>query len=85
MSCCGDKRRALRPSPTESVPVTTYRSPVIRRPTGLAYLGSEAIVVRGPVTGLTYVFGGGAAALEVDERDVPALVATRSFARTQNL
>ena len=78
MSCCGQQRAALRmqfqrSAPAQSVP------PVLRAPVALAHAGESATVARGSGTGLTYLFGADGAALEVDARDAPALLASGRF------
>ena len=80
MSCCGHQRAALRDAhrhtasaPAQSVP------PVLRAPIALAHGGPSATVARGAHTGLTYLFGADGAALEVDARDAPALIASGRF------
>ncbi|MES1164094.1 MAG: hypothetical protein ABUL50_13670, partial [Rhizobacter sp.] len=60
-------------APAQSVP------PVLRAPVALAHAGTSATVARGERTGLTYLFGADGAALEVDERDAPALLASGRF------
>lgn len=77
MSCCGQKRQALR------TPVYQAESPRprprLQNPTPITYLGESTFVVKGAETGLTYLFNRHEA-LNVDERDVPAFVATGIFA-----
>jgi hypothetical protein len=80
MSCCGRKRQALRaaaPRPRPSAPAPT---PALQNPVSLTYLGDASIVVNGAHTRLIYLFGPRGQALTVDERDVPALIATGWFA-----
>jgi len=76
MSCCGQKRQALRAPMYE----TTARRlpPTLQNPRPITYLGASAFVVKGAATGLTYLFTHGEA-LYVDERDVPALIAAGVF------
>lgn len=77
MSCCGHKRQALR---TQGYHAETPRPrPTVQNPTPITYLGDSSFVAKGAVTGLTYLFSRDEA-LHVDERDVPALVATGMFA-----
>ena len=77
MSCCGQKRQALR------TPVYHTESPRprprLQNPTPITYLGESTFVVKGAETGLIYLFNRHEA-LNVDERDVPAFVATGIFA-----
>lgn len=76
--CCGQKRQALR---TQVHQVETPRPrPTVQNPTPITYLGDSSFVAKGAVTGLSYLFSRDEA-LNVDERDVSALVATGIFAR----
>jgi hypothetical protein len=54
-------------APSESIP--------------LGYRGESSIVVRGPQTGTTYLFGPRGQALAVDARDVPMLLFSEQFER----
>ncbi len=53
--------------------------PILQKPTQLYHLGSSSLAVQGHVTGFTYLFAGRNSSLAVDERDVPALLATQRF------
>ena len=75
--CCGQKRQALR---TQVYQAETPRPrPTLQNPTPITYLGESTFVAKGAASGLTYLFSAHEA-LNVDERDVPALVATGMFA-----
>ena len=80
MSCCGQKRRALQ-SPVHQAERPRPR-PRLQNPTPITYLGDSTFVVKGAATGLTYLFTRDEA-LNVDERDVPAFVATGIFAASE--
>lgn len=85
MSCCGQRRAEMRhptntPFRQPGLPPVHAVSPVLRAPVALAHTGTSATVARGARTGLTYLFGADGAALEVDERDAPALIASGRFA-----
>jgi len=75
--CCGQKRRALRTQAYQAE--TPPRQPTMQNPTPLTYLGEATFVTKGAATGLTYLFSRHEV-LDVDERDVPAFVATGIFA-----
>jgi hypothetical protein len=76
MSCCGHKRQALR---TQVYQAETPRPrPTVQNPTPIMYLGDSSFVVKGAATGFTYLFARHEA-LNVDARDVPALVAMGIF------
>ena len=85
MSCCGQRRAEMRhltntPFQATGLPPAQPVSPVLRAPIALVHTGTSATVARGARTGLTYLFGADGAALEVDERDAPALIASGRFA-----
>jgi hypothetical protein len=79
MSCCGDKRRALRTRMSQ--PLTNQTKPLsaLENSTLLTYLGDSSIVVRGEHTGHAYLFGPHGEALTVDGRDVPRLIVSGWF------
>lgn len=81
MSCCGDRRAAMRSPPLRRVMPEAPDPPQPQDPVRLAPRGDGAIVVRGEVTGLTYLFGAQGATLTVDGRDLAALMATGWFRR----
>lgn len=88
MSCCGDRRRQATISPPVSTrqlitPVTHARpapSPAALGTVRLRYLSGTPTVLRGPVTRRAYHVGANAAVL-VDGRDAPKLLATGRFAQ----
>jgi hypothetical protein len=45
----------------------------------LYHLGDSSLLIKGMVTGYTYLFAGRGTGLSVDERDVPALMAMQFF------
>ena len=76
MTCCGQKRRVLR---TQVHRTETPRPrPVLQNPTPITYLGESSFVTKGAATGFTYLFAQHEP-LNVDARDVPALVAMGIF------
>lgn len=77
MSCCGQKRQALR-TQVYQAPAPRPR-PALQNPTPITYLGDSSFVVKGAASGLTYLFSA-REALNVDARDVSALIATGLFA-----
>jgi hypothetical protein len=82
MSCCGQQRAAWRTATQRtSVPPAAPVAPAPRNPVRLAHLGDTSTVVRGAVTGLTYLFGARGSMLEVDGADAEALLASRRFER----
>ena len=80
MSCCGQQRAALR-TQMQRTPAPPARSvpPVLRAPVPIAHHARTPTVARGETTGLTYVFGPDGGALDVDERDAGALLASGRF------
>jgi hypothetical protein len=79
MSCCGQKRRALRDASRIPQRVAEPLAPSPQNPALLQHLGDYALVVRGPVTGQCYLFGARGAALAVDKRDALPLIASGRF------
>jgi hypothetical protein len=75
MSCCGRRRQLLRAG-TPPAPAVEVPSPMVQNPVALTYRGEASLVVKGPATGLAYLFGARGAALEVDGRDAPELMAS---------
>ena len=81
MSCCGSKRLALRDAsrmPQRAPEPATYAS-TFQNPTLMQHTGASSLIVRGAVTRHAYLFGPRGAALAVDERDAPGLIATGLF------
>jgi hypothetical protein len=84
MGCCGDKRRAWREWAAASNGNSISKNaeihpPALTNPVTLYHLSGPSLVMKGGVTGVTYLFGGRGTILNVDERDVPALLATKQF------
>ena len=86
MSCCGQMRSRASAAPlhamTASAGVATL-GPSVGRSRGdvaVRYRDHVRILVRGPVTGRSYIFSGGQPTL-VASRDADLMLATRSFAR----
>lgn len=87
MSCCGDRRAALRSAPSEysrtvrSAPTSIARDRAERAEGGIAvrYIHDGDIVVRGSMSGRVYRFVAGAA-MEIPAADARALVAGGQFA-----
>jgi hypothetical protein len=85
MSCCGQKRQALRLrpqshealGPAEEAPVLPDPPPTDAIPSGICfeYTGATAMTVIGAVTGRQYRFGWPTARLLVDPRDGRSLAA----------
>jgi len=76
MSCCGQKRQAWRDWNPRSAPASKPATPVLQNPTLLQYVGSSSLVIKGAITGHTYLFAALGTELAVDGRDAPALLAT---------
>lgn len=81
MSCCGQHRETLRAASIGLAAPPDAPPPAIRYATPVTFTGDSPIVVRGTRTGLTYLFGPRGQVLEIDGRDVSALVATGRFER----
>jgi hypothetical protein len=80
MSCCGKQRQAMRAPRHAPRAQPEPPGPALLNPVPLHHTGAYSLVVKGAVTGQTYLFGFRAVDLAVDERDVPALIATGRFA-----
>lgn len=87
MTCCGQTRSRAGASPLSAAPaaaapgavgsgVAKSQSEVVLR-----YRDRARILVRGPVTGRSYVFSAGQPTQPVASRDAEVLLATRYFAR----
>ncbi len=84
MSCCGQRRQAWRQYSRQSTNTATVQTseipePVIQDPVALFHQAEGSLVIKGAVTGTTYLFGGRGTSLSVDERDVPAVLAMGAF------
>lgn len=80
MSCCGQRRQALKATITRQSPPTPA-SPVRLESIRLGYRGESSMIVRGSHTGTTYLFGPAGDGLIVNARDVPILLASGQFER----
>ena len=79
MSCCGQMRSRASAAP----PRVATIGPNVGQSRGdvpLRYRDRARILVRGPVTGRSYIFSGAQPTL-VAPRDADLMLATRSFAR----
>ena len=84
MACCGDRRRQVATwRSTTSATARSVTRPVVppRATTVLRYAGDAPVAFTGPVSGQRYRITDEAREVAADERDVPALIATRRFAR----
>jgi hypothetical protein len=79
MSCCGQKRRALRDAGPIPLQAPTPQPPSLQNPTLMQHTGASSLIVRGAVTRHAYLFGPRGGPLAVDERDAPGLMATGLF------
>jgi hypothetical protein len=79
MSCCGKKRQALSTAGPLRRPAPAPEPADLLNPQPLRHRSDYSLVVRGPATGQTYLFGGRASALAVDERDVAPMIASGRF------
>jgi hypothetical protein len=95
MSCCGQKRQAVRAAPrpatttAAATTMTTMTTPAVRDGAPLAQqtlipiesTGAAPITVRGATTGIIYRFVARGRVLGVDARDAAGLLATAYFKR----
>lgn len=83
MSCCGQKRQAWRKSEVTRVqPPGSSSPPVLQNPSVLYFFGETSLVIKGTVTGNTYLFADRNTGLSVDERDLPAFLTMDIFKTT---
>jgi hypothetical protein len=80
MGCCGQNRQAWREWNASKTRADAPIPPLLQNPAVLQYKGAFSLVVKGSVTGYTYLFDGQGNGLTVDARDAPALIATGKFA-----
>ena len=96
MPCCGQKRAALnkltRDIRLQTVPTARVEAlvPSRNKPSSMTvneliipYLGSSSPSLRGPSSGRAYYFAEAGANLNVDEKDVDAILRTQLFRRAQ--
>jgi hypothetical protein len=90
MSCCGQRRRALDIGPSVvPPPAASFVTRPARFATAppqdvrvrLRYRGIGPFTTRGAHTGRLYACGSSGAILDVEQRDVEALLHTRRFSR----
>ena len=81
MSCCGDNREKTRTSIYTNAASRSARPAPPSDAVKLRYVGSSAILVRGPVSGAGYAFSSGGPAVPVDPRDMEPLLRTFLFRR----
>lgn len=74
MNCCGQKRSQWQQQATHRRLEAVYREPVLENPVHLQYRGTESYLVKGPETGLLYLFAPLEPGLPVDGRDVESLL-----------
>ncbi|MBI1173271.1 hypothetical protein GC209_17930 [bacterium] len=79
MSCCSDRRDALRlPAVLRAAPVVRP-IPAVGAEVWLAYTGRADLALRGPESGRIYHVGPAARQVAADIRDVEALLRTGQF------
>ena len=87
MSCCGQQRDRLRASHSPALARGSGLAPPTPPPpsggVALRYRERARVLVRGPVTGLTYEFSASQPTRNVDARDAEALLRTRWFVRVR--
>jgi hypothetical protein len=77
MSCCGNKRTNWREYSKQAAPAA--KSLAMKNPHILFYTGETSFVIKGAVTGYTYLFAEKSEGLEVDERDVLGFLQMKKF------
>ena len=83
MGCCGQKRAVASRPPTAPPNTTSVHAASPTVPTQdmveVEYLAQSPVLVRGPITGITYQFSAAAPIQKVHRGDTPVLLATRYF------
>ncbi len=79
MSCCGQKRQAWRERTVIKAQPSTPSPLVLQNPSILYFMGGSSLVIKGKVTGITYLFGDRNTGLSVDERDLPEFLGMGLF------
>jgi hypothetical protein len=79
MSCCGQKRQTWREQGIIKVQAPKPSPPILQNPSVCYHLGESSLVIKGRVTGYTYLFAGRGTGLSVDERDLPAFLTMEFF------
>jgi hypothetical protein len=79
MSCCGQKRQTWRVQGIIKEQARTPSPPILQNPSVLYHLGDSSLVIKGMVTGYTYLFAGQGTGLSVDERDLQAFLTMEFF------
>jgi hypothetical protein len=82
MSCCGQKRQTWREQEIIKVQASNPSPPILQNPSVLYHLGKSSLVMKGRVSGYTYLFAGRGTGLNVDERDLPAFLTMAFFTLT---
>ncbi|PIR37828.1 MAG: hypothetical protein COV35_07825 [Alphaproteobacteria bacterium CG11_big_fil_rev_8_21_14_0_20_39_49] len=77
MGCCGNKRANWRNYSTRPAPSAVPEK--LQNPQKIYYNADEPYIVKGAVTGFTYLFSDKGDALEVDERDAADLMKAGYF------
>ena len=75
MNCCGQKRLHWLQETTHREPGSVSQEPVLEKPVPLHYHGTDNYLVKGPQTGLLYLFAPREPGLMVDGQDAPLLLA----------
>jgi hypothetical protein len=89
MGCCGDRRRQAStwssPTPTTHARSVThpFNRPASSETVRVTYSGDTPVVVTGPRSGRLYRIEPEAREVVIDQRDMPALLATGRFTRIE--
>ena len=75
MSCCGQKRQQWQQQMAQAQPAPKAPEQVLENPIPVQYNGSHSYLVKGPQTGLLYLFAAKGNSLMVDSRDASLLLA----------
>jgi hypothetical protein len=81
MSCCGQRRREIASVATVSAPA--QRPKPYSQVALFEYIGTTAMTVAGPISGVRYRFGSPGSKLRVDSRDAPSMSALPNLRRLE--
>jgi hypothetical protein len=68
MSCCGQKRQQWQQEMKKET-VMVSAEPILEKPVKLRYHGTNSLLIKGPVSGYTYLFAAKDPGLLIDSRD----------------
>jgi len=80
MSCCGQKRQQWQQQMVQPQAALREPEPGLENPVSIQYRGPHSYMIKGPATGLLYLFAGNGNSLMVNSRDVKSILVEENFA-----